>query len=120
MKNRINSFFSSNRTSAVHPIPNVLVKNSLCGKEYNKFCPPNSSDDFCLFFCIYPSSMFQNVYLPIFCRIFQKGFGLIKNKFLRYSSSGLSLYFIYDLYYCFWFLFNRFRYISNPLCKFSH
>ena len=23
----------------------------------NKFCPPNSSDDLCLFFCIWPSSM---------------------------------------------------------------
>ena len=28
------------------------------GKEFNKFCPPNSSDDLCIFFCIYPSSMY--------------------------------------------------------------
>ena len=25
------------------------------GKELTKFCPPNSSDDLCLFFCLYPS-----------------------------------------------------------------
>ena len=29
----------------------------LAGKELNKFCPPNSSDDLCLLFCIYPFSM---------------------------------------------------------------
>ena len=52
------SSFSSNHPVAVHPIfQTVLVENSQRGKEFNKFCPPNSSDDFCLFFCIYPSSM---------------------------------------------------------------
>ena len=35
----------------------ILVGNSSCGKELNKFCPPNSSDDLCLLFCLYPSSM---------------------------------------------------------------
>ena len=28
----------------------VRVQNSQCGKELNKFCPPNSSDDLCLLF----------------------------------------------------------------------
>ena len=28
-----------------------------CGKELNKFCPPNTSYNLCLFFCLYPSSM---------------------------------------------------------------
>ena len=31
--------------------------NSKCSKELNKFCPPNSSNDLCLLFCLYPSSM---------------------------------------------------------------
>ena len=35
----------------------ILVENSKCGKEFNKFRPPNSSDDLCLLFCLYPSSL---------------------------------------------------------------
>ena len=35
----------------------VQVQNSWRGKELNKFCPPKSSDDLCLFFCNYSSSM---------------------------------------------------------------
>ena len=31
--------------------------NSKCSKELNQFCPPNSSNDLCLLFCLYPSSM---------------------------------------------------------------
>ena len=34
-------------------------KKSKRGKELSKFFPPNSSDDLCLFFCLYPSSMVQ-------------------------------------------------------------
>ena len=26
-------------------------------KEFNRFCPPSSSDDLCLLLCLYPSSM---------------------------------------------------------------
>ena len=33
------------------------MQNSWCCKELIKFCLPNSSDDLCLFFCIYPSFM---------------------------------------------------------------
>ena len=33
----------------------VLVQSSQRGKELNQFCPPSSSDDLCLLFCIYPS-----------------------------------------------------------------
>ena len=35
----------------------VVQRASARAKELNKFCPPDSSDDLCLFFCIYPSSM---------------------------------------------------------------
>ena len=35
----------------------VLVQNSYHGKEFNQFCPPNSSDNLCLIFCRIPSSM---------------------------------------------------------------
>ena len=47
MKNRMNSSYSSNRPSA----------NSWRGKELSKFCPPNSKDEHCLFFCLYPCCM---------------------------------------------------------------
>ena len=41
-----------------HPILQIfLVQNSYRGKEWNQFCPPSSSDDLCLLFCLYPSSM---------------------------------------------------------------
>ena len=39
-----NSSYSSNRPGATR-------------KKLNKFCPPSSSHDFRLFFCLYPSSM---------------------------------------------------------------
>ena len=35
----------------------ILVQNIKRGEKLNKFCPTNRSDDLCLFFCIYPSSM---------------------------------------------------------------
>ena len=60
LKNRIHSSFSSYHPSAINPIlyiVTVLVQNSMCGKELNKFCPSNNSNNLCLFFCIYPSSM---------------------------------------------------------------
>ena len=37
-----------------------MVQNSQCDKEFNKFCPPNSSDDLSLLVCIlyiHPSSV---------------------------------------------------------------
>ena len=33
----------------------ILVENIWCGREFNQFCRPNSSDDVCLLFCRYPS-----------------------------------------------------------------
>ena len=46
MKNRMNSSFSPNHPGAIRPILQfVLVQNSCLGKELNKCCPPNSSDD---------------------------------------------------------------------------
>ena len=35
----------------------ILVENSLFGKELNLFHLPNSGDDICLLFCLYPASM---------------------------------------------------------------
>ena len=58
LKNRMNSSFSSYHPGAINPfLPVILVQNRQRGKELNKFCPPNSSDDLYLFFCINPSSM---------------------------------------------------------------
>ena len=56
----------------------------------NKFCPPNSSDDFCLFFSIYPSSMMRiasrNVYVQ-YCRFYHccrvsQGFSVLLGLFV--------------------------------------
>ena len=33
----------------------ILVQTSWRGKEFNYFCPPHSSNDICLLFCINPS-----------------------------------------------------------------
>ena len=52
--------FSLNHPGAIHPILQiVLVQNGQRSKEFNNFCPPNSSDDLCLFFCLYPSSKLE-------------------------------------------------------------
>ena len=51
------SSFSSYHPCAVHLFLHIiLVQNSQCGKELNKFCPPNNSNDLCLLFCKNPSS----------------------------------------------------------------
>ena len=58
LKNLMNCSFSLNHPDAIHPnLQIVLVQNSQRGKELNKCCPPHSSDDLCLCFCLYPSSM---------------------------------------------------------------
>ena len=49
-----NSSYSSNRP----------LQQNQHGKELNKFCPPKRSDDICLFFCLYPSSMVSSPSLP--------------------------------------------------------
>ena len=36
---------------------NRPVQNRKRGKELNKFCPPNGSDDLCVVFCINPYSV---------------------------------------------------------------
>ena len=52
------STFSLNHPGAIHPILQiVLLQNSERGKEFNKFCPLNKSDDLLPFLCIYPSFM---------------------------------------------------------------
>ena len=46
------------RKDWIHPVlQNPPRQNSWRGKEFNKFFPPNRSDDLCLSFCLYPSSM---------------------------------------------------------------
>ena len=58
LKNWMNSSFSLYHPGAIYPILHVvLVQKSQRGKDWNTICPPNSSDDVCLFFCINPSSM---------------------------------------------------------------
>ena len=59
------------RIGWIHPFLQIILmqfilffKSSLC-KELNKFCPSNSSDDICPFFCIYPSSMLDFLCLSI-------------------------------------------------------
>ena len=38
----------------------ILVENTRkCGRELKQFSPPNSSDDLCLLFCLFPYSMLQ-------------------------------------------------------------
>ena len=56
LKNWMISSISSYHPGAINPfLLVILAHNSKRGKELNKFCPPNSSDD--LFFGINPSSM---------------------------------------------------------------
>ena len=58
LKNRMNCTLTIWRIGFIHPfLQIILVQNSLGGKEFNKFFPSNSSDDLCLPFCIYSSSM---------------------------------------------------------------
>ena len=52
-----------NRVAFIQFFKIVLVQNSWRGKELNYFCPPNSRDDLCLFFCIYPPSMLPVLHL---------------------------------------------------------
>ena len=44
----------------------ILLFKIVLGKELNKFFPPNRSDNLCLFFCIYPSSMFPHLQRNVF------------------------------------------------------
>ena len=48
LKKGMNSSYSATRP---------WCKMGMHGKELNKFCPPSSSDDYCLLFCIHPSYM---------------------------------------------------------------
>ena len=61
MKKRFNCTRMNRKKGLIHPILQIVLlqKNSWPVKELNKFYPPNSSDDLCLLFCIYPSSMQQ-------------------------------------------------------------
>ena len=46
------------RIGLIQPfLPNRLTQNRQCGKELNKFCPPNRRVDLCLCFSLHPSSI---------------------------------------------------------------
>ena len=69
----LNSSFSSSYPGTIHHILRpTVVQNSQRGKELNKFCPPISSDDLCLFFCIYPSSIIKRDRLKTYLLIIKK------------------------------------------------
>ena len=77
----MNSSFSSNHPGTIHTIRQiVLVQNSQCGKELNQFCPPNSSDVLCLFFCISPSSTGYYIGLLYVDTSLKRSFGLVVMK----------------------------------------
>ena len=58
LKNRMSCTRTIWRIGFLHSsLQIILVKNSQRGKELNTFCPPNRSNDLCLCFCLYPSSM---------------------------------------------------------------
>ena len=57
MKKRINFTRMIWRKGLIHHILQIVLH----GKEMNKVCPPNNSDDLCLLFCINPSSLSANV-----------------------------------------------------------
>ena len=58
LKNSINSSFSVKPSWCNSSYnSNRPVQNSYRGKEFNKLFPPKKSNDLCLIFCHYPSSM---------------------------------------------------------------
>ena len=71
----------------------VLGKKSWRGKEFNKFLPSNSSDDLCILFCLYPSSM-----LPVW-KLSTTVYKRIEPRlFICDSSSACSLFMDKSLY----------------------
>ena len=56
LKNEMNSSFSF-KSSWCNSSHNSNRENSQRGKELNKFFPQKRSDNLCLCFCLYPSSM---------------------------------------------------------------
>ena len=91
-KNRMNLSFSS-----YHPVTNhhifqtILEQNSLRCKEFNKFCPPKSRDDLCLFFCIYPSFI-----ILWWCGVLLLGVGTLRFFFFK-SFYWVLLYYSYSI-----------------------
>ena len=69
----------------------ILVENSQCCKELIPFYPPNSNDDLCFLFCLYPFSMVppyttELESLDIFeAIIFRTSSCLVKHNFSRMS-----------------------------------
>ena len=51
----------------------VVVHKGERGKELHNFCPPNNSNDLCLFFCPFPSSVCIVLYI---CGVFSRQFEL--------------------------------------------
>ena len=65
LKNRMNCTRTIWRIGWIEFIP--FFKSSLRDKELNQFCPPKSSDDHCLLFCLYSSSMWLTYPHPRRC-----------------------------------------------------
>ena len=55
LKKMMNSSFSSNHPGAIYPILQIQCKIDSSARSLINSVPPNSGDDLCLFFCIYPS-----------------------------------------------------------------
>ena len=94
MRNRINYTRTIWRIESIAPGQHeekdefiLFFKSSWCkiadaARNFNQFCPPNSSDDFCLLFCLYPSSMMQcikwakgsesGMHRLLVCRLFRR------------------------------------------------
>ena len=99
----------------------VLGKKSWRGKEFNKFLPSNSSDDLCILFCLYPSSM-----LPVW-KLSTTVYKRIEPRlFICDSSSACSLFMDKSLYmfiymWTFWsnpqFQWFRIRVQSSVSCS---
>ena len=67
LKNRMNCTRTIWRIGWIEFIP--FFKSSLRDKELNQFCPPKSSDDHCLLFCLYPSKPWWSDLYSSYCKL---------------------------------------------------
>ena len=75
LKTWIDSSYSSYHSGPIHPMFHIILVQFVLyfisfwckiGKELSHFYSPNNSDDLCLLFCFYPSSMVTWSTTPIF------------------------------------------------------
>ena len=78
------------RKGWIHPFLQIIVvQNSPRGKELNPFYPPNSSDDLCILFCRYPSSLTEAYYCTVYM------FSLSSVQVVKEYSFIISLEYVY-------------------------